>query len=94
MENPRRRDSVPVDRKTNAIQRRKIEMQPITDVVPSRPRRVNHLNQRISFNNSEGYADEVAGAWLANQIGSPLSGYERHAASFVDQGLASAEDLF
>jgi hypothetical protein len=94
MEAPGRRDTPPLDKMTKAIQRRKIEMQPITDVVPSRPRRVNHLNQTISFNDSEAYAEEVGGAWLANQIGSPLSGYERHAASFVDQGLCNPEDVF
>jgi hypothetical protein len=94
MDTPKRRETKPVDVNRPGIQRRKIEMKPLEAFLPSRPRRVNHLNQTTAFNSSEGLSDEVAGAWLANEVDAPLSGFERHAAEMIDSGLCHAEDLF
>ena len=64
------------------------------DAVASRPQRFNKDGKPVKFNNSEGYAWEEGAAWVANELGSPLSGYERHAASMIDAGLCEPGDLF
>lgn len=63
-----------------------VQLQPITDTRPIHPK-------RSGFNQSQGFALEEFGAFATNELGEPLSGYERHICSMVDQGLASADDL-
>ncbi len=70
-------------------------LQPLPDVATcSRPTRLDKHGRPVLFNNSEGYSEEVAGAWLANEIDAPLSGFHRHAAEMIDTGLCHTEDLF
>jgi hypothetical protein len=59
----------------------------------SRPQRFDKDGRPIRFNNSEGYSDEVGGAWVANEIDAPLDGYARHVAEFIDAGLCSTRDV-
>lgn len=52
------------------------------------------IHPQKRFNASQGIADEELGALVAEDCGEALTGYERHALSMIDQGLAEFHDLF
>jgi hypothetical protein len=66
--------------------RKPIEFSGLTSTKPVHPQK--------SFSNGQSFADEDTGSWIANELGEPLSGYERHVFAMIDAGLADHDDLF
>ena len=85
--------STVVGARARQVQRISNGMQAPDKAHVTRPQRFDKNNKPVKFNNSDGHSDEVAGAWYAVEFDTPLTGYERHAVQFVDDGLCDFDDV-